>query len=134
MDILEHARVLRSIIEAAMVSVDDKTASEGIELSPGLRFNGELVPAGTRIQHNGMLYKAAVDLWDTPENAPEKAPNLWEQVMYKDGVRIIPQVITVTSQFYKGELGWWENKVYESLIDSNVYTPAQYAAGWKIVG
>lgn len=89
--------------------------------------------AGTRINHNGTIKKATVDLWDTIENNPDNAPSLWENVMYKDGDRIIPEVITVTSAFSKDEIGWWNDELYISLVDSNVYTPEQYPQGWAVL-
>lgn len=30
------------------------------------------------------------------------------------------------------ELGRWGDVKYRSLMDANVYTPEQYAAGWEI--
>lgn len=133
MTILERAKMLRPIIEQAAQSLDDKTASEGAELFPALKYDGSLIKAGTRINWFGVLKQAAVDLWDTVENNPVNAPTLWQDIAYKQGIRIIPNVITVTTQFAKGEQGWWHDEVYESLIDANVYTPEQYPAGWTLV-
>lgn len=111
----------------------DAQASIATEVYPSLKQNNALIKAGTRINWHGVIKKAAVDLWDTEQNNPDNAPTLWEELSYKDGYRIIPQVITVTSAFAKDEKGWWEDELYISLIDSNVYTPVQYAAGWKKV-
>lgn len=133
MTIIERAKMLRPIIEQAAQSLDDKVASEGAELFPRLKHDGSLVKAGTRIDWNGTLMRAVVDLWDTEQNNPDNAPTLWEPVMYKNGVRIIPETITATLAFSKGERGWWQDVLYESLIDGNVYTPAQYSAGWAEV-
>lgn len=130
MNIIEKARALRPIIEMAAQSLDDKTASTAAPLFPKRKQDGNLIKAGTRINENGTVMKAAVDLWDTEENNPQNAPTLWEALEYKDGYRMIPETITVTSQFAKGERGWWNDKLYESLMDANVYTPDQYAAGW----
>lgn len=124
---------LRAIVERASASLDDKTASEGAALFPRLKQNGSLVPAGTRINWNGTIKKAAVDLWDAAENNPDNAPNLWEGINYKEGFRIIPETITVTSAFALGECGWWKDTLYRSLIDANVYTPEAYHSGWEIV-
>lgn len=132
MNMIERAYQLRPIIELAIASVDDKTASEGVELSPNYKQDGSLVKSGTRINWNGVLKRAAADLWATAENNPDNAPSLWEDIMYKDGIRIIPETITVGTAFTKGELGWWKDVVYESLIDANVYTPEAYPAGWKV--
>ena len=29
--------------------------------------------------------------------------------------------------------GWWNNNLYQSTIAANVYTPAQYPAGWILI-
>ena len=133
MDILETARKYRAIIESAMSLTDDKLASEAPSLFPKLAVAGELVKAGTRINWNGTVKRAAVDLWDTTENNPDNAPSLWEDIHYKDGYRFIPETISAGAAFYQGEYGWWEEKLYESLINNNVWTPSAYPAGWKEV-
>lgn len=129
----EEAMKLRSIIEQAATSLDDKTASEGATLFPHLKQNGALVPAGTRINWNGTIKRAASDLWDTTENTPDNAPVLWEDIDYRAGQRIIPAIITVGTAFTKDECGWWGDALYKSLIDANVHTPEAYPAGWEIV-
>ena len=133
MTMIELAWKLRPIIEQAAQSLDDKTASEAAELFGAMQYDGSLILAGVRINWNGKVKKAAVDLWDTESSNPDNAPTLWADIDYKDGVRIIPAVITVTTQFAKGEQGWWDDTLYESLIDANVYTPEQYPAGWALV-
>ena len=123
---------LRAIIEQAAQTLDEKTISEAPELCRSLKQDGSLVRAGTRINWNGTIKKAAVDIWDTEANDPDHAPSLWADIAYRDGYRIIPETITVTTAFSKGEKGWWtDGKLYESKVDSNVYTPAQYADNWK---
>lgn len=133
MTLIEKARELRGLIEEAVQSLDDKSASKAPTLYPRLKQDGSLVRAGTRICHNGEVKKAAVDLWDTVDNSPDKATTLWETLDYKDGYRIIPSVITVTGAFAKGERGWWNGKLYESKVENNVYTPEQYADNWTEV-
>lgn len=128
-----EALKLRAIVEQAVASLDDKTASEGATLFPRLKQGGALVSAGTRINWNGVIKRAAVDLWDTAENNPDNAPTLWEDIAYRDGYRIIPETITVGTAFAKDECGWWGDVLYKSLIDANVYTPEQYAAGWEAI-
>lgn len=128
-----EALKLRSIIETAVVSLDDKTASESVTLFPSLKQNGALVSAGTRINWHGTIKRAAVDLWDTEANNPDNAPTLWEDIAYREGYRIIPETITAGTTFDKGECGWWGDVLYRSLIHSNVWTPAAYPAGWEIV-
>ena len=113
--------------------MDDKTASTAATLFPRLKADGSLVSAGTRINWNGTIKKAAVDLWDMAENNPDDAPGLWANIEYKDGYRIIPDTLTVTTAFADGEYGWWNNVLYKSLTDNNVYTPEQCPSNWEKV-
>ena len=133
MTLIEKARKMRAAMETAAVSLDDATASTAPELFPRLKGDGSLVKAGTRICWGGTLKRAAVDLWDNAENTPDAAPTLWEDVLYRDGIRIIPETITVGLAFAKGEQGWWGDVLYASTMDANVWTPDAYPAGWEIV-
>ena len=133
MGILEKARMQRQNILISSASLEDKEASKTPELFARLNENGELVKAGTRINWNGTLKRASVDLWDTEENNPNNAPSLWEDILYKDGIRIIPEVITVGTAFSKDELGYWGDVLYKSLIDNNVWTPDANPSGWELV-
>lgn len=123
---------LRAIIETAAASLEDKTASTAPTLFPRLRQDGSLIKAGTRINYNGSIKRAAVDLWDTADNSPDNAPTLWEDILYRDGYRIIPDVITAGTAFALDEIGWWGDKLYKSLLSANVYTPEQYPNGWEL--
>ena len=118
-----EAENLRYVIEQAADSLDDKTASTAATLFPGLKGNGALVKAGTRINWNGGIKRAAVDLWDTAENDPDHAGVLWEDIAYRDGYRIIPDTITAAGVFSAGERGWRGGVLYESKLDNNVWTP-----------
>ena len=129
----KEALRLRAIVEQAAASLGDKTASAGAALFPRLKQDGALVKAGTRINWNGTLKRAAVDLWDTADNSPDSAPELWADIQYRNGYRIIPETITVTTAFAEGEYGWWGGVLYKSKRNSNVYTPAQYADNWEAV-
>lgn len=121
---------LRAIVEQAAESLDDQTASEGAALFPRLKQDGALVKAGTRINWNGTLKRAEVDLWDTEVNNPDNATALWEDIAYRDGYRIIPQTITAGTAFALDECGWWGDALYRSKVNSNVYTPEEYPDGW----
>lgn len=124
---------IHSVIVAARAQVDDQTASVAPEIFGKMKLDGSLITNGTRINWNGTLKRAAVDLWDTAENNPDNAPTLWKDINYRAGYRIIPNVITVGLAFSKGECGWWGDVLYRSKVDSNVYTPVEYVDNWEIV-
>ncbi len=100
---------------------------------PTLKEDGSLVAVGTRINWNGTIKRAAVDLWDRAEHNPDNAPTLWEDDGYKDGIRIIPERMSLGSAFDTGEQGWWGDTLYASKIMGNVWTPEQYPDGWELV-
>jgi hypothetical protein len=121
-------------IESLTAAIDDAVASTVIPLFPAMKYTGNLIKAGTRINWNGVLKRAAVDLWDREDCDPSHAPELWEDILYRNGYRIIPDVITVGKAFAYGERGWWKDGLlYESIVNDNVYTPEEYAGNWKIV-
>lgn len=124
---------LRAIVEQAAVSLDDQTASEAATLFPRLKNDGSLIKAGTRINWNGTIKRAAVDVWDRAENNPDNAPTLWEDIAYRQGYRIAPETFTATNAASKGEKLWFGDELYESLMDGNVYTPEQYPDGWELI-
>ena len=126
----EAQKLIADIVKLREAATDAQ-ASLTVSVYPTLKQDGSLIKSGTRINHNGMIIRAAVDLYDTETNSPENAPTLWEALNYKEGYRIIPEVITVGTAFSKGELGWWNDELYKSLVDSNVYTPDQYAPNWS---
>ena len=125
---------LRSIIEQATASLSDSRASEAPTLFPNMKYKNDLITTGTRINWNGTIKKATVDLWDTEANNPDNASKLWTDIDYRTGIRIIPKTITTSLAFSEGELGWWDDTLYKSLINSNVYTPAEYLYNWEKVG
>ncbi len=132
MTVIEQAHKIRAEMDTVAVAATDATASKAVGIYPTLKQDGSLVKVGTRINWNGQLKKAAVDLWDTAENNPDNAPTLWANLDYKDGYRIIPATITSTTAFAMGECGWWNDVLYKSKINANVWTPDAYAVGWEV--
>lgn len=128
----ERKKRVHTVIASGCKLVDDKTASVAPKLFDSLKEDGSLVEHGTRINWNGTLKRAAVDLWDTPENNPVNAPTLWEDILYRLGYRIIPETITVGLAFAEGECGWWGDTLYCSKVANNTYTPEQYPDNWEL--
>ena len=129
---LTQAMKLRAAMVTASESLDDKTASTAPEMFGKLKQSGALVKAGTRINWNGVVKKANVDLWDTAENSPDNAPDLWSDLAFHDGYRIIPTVFTAELAFSEGETGWWEQDgcYYTANANGTVWTPAEYPSAW----
>lgn len=133
MDYVAEAKRLRPLIVQASATLEDRSASAAPQLFAGLKEDGSLIHAGTRINWQGRILRAAVDVWDRAEASPDVAPTLWEEIGYLEGERVIPEVITVGTAFSKGKRGGWKEQLYESLMDGNVHTPEANPAGWKAV-
>lgn len=130
---LSHALTLRKMIEKAAASLSDKDISECVEFCQKMKYDGSLISYKTRIDWNGTVKMARQDIWDTELNNPDNAPALWADIKYRKGIRVIVYPIAAEDAFSLGELGWWGEVVYKSLINGNVYTPEQYPAGWEAV-
>lgn len=131
----EWATRLRDQMETAAAVVDDAVGSKCVDLFPAMKYDGSLIKAGTRINWEGKLKRAAVDLWASVDNDPANAPGLWEDVAYHNGYRIIPETITATLAFSAGEVGYWEadGGYYEAINNGTVYNPAVMPSLWKAV-
>lgn len=136
-DYVDKAIKARTAIEQAMNRLlDDRETSENPNLLPRMRYTGEAIQAGTRIQWGNTIKKAAVTLWDREDNDPDHDPTLWVDIQYHDGVRIIPDadIFTVTEAFAKDELGWerTNDEFFKSKFDGNVYHPRIVPTNWEV--
>ena len=129
----KQAMSIRNVLVQGGTSLSDAIISTAPEACRRMRYDGTLIQNGTRINWNGTVKRAATDLWDREDQNPDNAPNLWEDISYRNGIRIIPNPVTVGMAFAKDELGWWGNDLYKSLVDNNVYTPEEYPDNWEIV-
>lgn len=68
---------VRTAIETAVQSLDDNAAASVVSLFPVLKQDGSLIKAGTKINWQGKIVKALVDLWDREDHNPDNAPTLW---------------------------------------------------------
>lgn len=133
--LLDKARAQKVRRQAIAHDLPDSLASKYPSIYRGMKYDGALITAGTRIRWGDVVKKAAVDLWDRAENDPDNAPTLWADLDFHMGYRIIPEVITVTTAFSKGEIGYWpaDGLYYKAKRESVVYTPAQYPQDWEVV-
>lgn len=124
---------IKARMDGKVAELTDEAALLKPDVFPVMKKDGELIKAGTRINWKGTLKRAAVDLYDAVANSPDNAPNLWENVDYKNNYRVIPETLSVGDAFSEGEKGYWKDKLYVSLISNNVWNPEQHPAGWSEV-
>lgn len=133
MTLLDLARKLRVYIEKAAISLSDEDAIEAVNLFPNWNDN-EAYEVGQRVQYNGTLYKCLQAHTSQSAWTPTDAPSLWAKVLIPDE-NVIPEweQPDSTNSYMIGDKVMFEGQVYESVINNNIWSPAAYPAGWKLV-
>ena len=93
---------------------------------------------GFKVRFNDILYKVLQAHTSQVGWTPDVAVSLFVQVGAVNDVppeEIIPEWIQPdsTNPYMKGDKVVFEGKIYESLIDNNVWSPAAYPAGWTVI-
>lgn len=134
MNIVDKATAYRGVIEKAMQFVDDTVALEVPALTQAWDGNGVQYKVDQRLRYGDTLYRVIQAHTSQTDWAPDTAVSLFAKVL-------IPSADTIpeweqpdsTNPYMKGDKVMFEGKVYESLIDNNVWSPTAYPAGWKEV-
>lgn len=90
---------------------------------------------GDKLRYDGILYKVLIE-HDTQEDwNPLNAPSLYTKVLSQQPGEDIPEWEQPGSEnaYMKGDRVILDGKIYESIIDNNVWKPTEYPAGWKEV-
>ena len=132
MTLLELAQKLRPYIEKAALSLSDEDALEAVNLFPNWSGNGIAYKVDDRVKYEDILYKCLQAHTSQNGWTPTAAASLWAKVLIPDE-NTIPEweQPDSTNPYMKGDKVMFENKIYESLIDNNIWSPAAYPAGWK---
>ena len=134
MGIIERARELRRQIEIDAAVMTDETALQFTELFPTWSGEGKQYNDGDRVRYQGILYKVLQAHTSQVTWNPIDAPSLFAKVLIPDPT-VIPEweQPDSTNPYMRGDRVYFDNKVYESLIDNNVWSPAAYPAGWQLI-
>lgn len=133
MNMVKRARELRQIIESLAIHLDDAEALESVELFPAW-LSDKTYESEDRVRYEGILYKCLQGHAAQSDWTPTAAPSLWAKVLIPD-----PEVIPEweqpdsTNAYMIGDKVRYNGKIYESLIDNNIWSPEAYPAGWSEV-
>ena len=132
MTIEEKALRLRAQIEKNAATMDDEEAVEYADLFPAWSESG-VYAAGDRVRYDGELYRCLTAHTAQGDWTPEAAASLWARVLAgQEGTEIGEwEQPDSTNPYMTGERVLFNGLVYESLIDNNVWSPADYPAGWQ---
>ena len=131
MTLLELAQKLRPYIEKAALSLTDEDALEAVNLFPNWADNTQYT-VDDRVRYEGILYRCLQSHTSQAGWYPTAAPSLWAKVLIPDP-NVIPEweQPDSTNPYMIGDRVMFEGEVYESLINSNIWSPTVYPAGWK---
>ena len=123
------------MIEKASASLPDADAIEAAELFPAWAV-GVAYSVGERVQYDGKLYKVVQAHTSQADWTPDKTPALFAEVAAPGEIPVWKQPTGAQDAYNKGDKVWYPDvntTVYESVIDSNVWSPNDYPQGWKVV-
>lgn len=135
-DYLAEARKLRAKILEMAVHLTDEEASEIVFAMP------KWVPdrgysIGDRVRYGEHIYKVLQAHTSQADWLPSITPSLYARILPgQDGsgedIGDWEQPDS-TNPYMTGDKVRFDGKIYESLIDNNIWSPADYPAGWREV-
>lgn len=122
----------QSDYQTALMSISDEAALKMPDYFPTWDGNGHQYAAGDRVMYGDVLYKVLQTHTSQSDWAPNSAPSLFAKVLTSVAGEPLPwQQPDSTNPYMIGDRVTYKGKVYESLIDNNVWAPDAYPQGWK---
>lgn len=120
--------------QTSLMSISNDVALKMPDVFPIWNGDGVEYKKDTKLTYNGILYKVLQDHTSQASWTPDAAPSLFAKVLVSaDGTPQEWQQPDSTNPYNKGDRVLFSGKVYESLIDGNVWSPSANPAGWKEV-
>ena len=117
--------------QAQIAGIDDSVAYYMPDVYPDWDSNGVEYKVGDRVVYNGLLYKVLTAHTSQATWTPADAPSLFVKILTATDSILEWQQPTAENAYMKGDRVRYNDKIYESLIDNNVWKPDEYADGWK---
>lgn len=114
-------------------SISDGAALKVPELFPHWSGNSKEYVKGDKVLYNDVLYKVLQNHTSQEGWTPTSVPSLFAKVLTSEGEILDWEQPSSTNPYMKGDKVKYNGKVYESLIDNNVWSPDGYPAGWKLI-
>lgn len=131
---IERAIALRTTIEGLAENLTDEAALDSVELFPEWSGDNVQYVVGKRLRYMGDLYKVLQAHTSQPNWTPAEAPSLFALVLTSpDGTPQEWVQPDSTNPYMIGDRVLFNDQVYESVIDNNIWSPTDYPAGWKLV-
>ena len=129
----EHAYKLREMLHKASASLSDEDALEAVELFPVWGV-GIAYEADQRIRYRDKLYRCVQSHTSQEGWEPPAVPALFTEVAKPGEIPVWRQPTGAQDAYSTGDLVHYpdaDGPVYRSVIDNNVWPPADYPQGWE---
>lgn len=124
----------KNTYQTKLRSISDGAALKMSELFPHWSGNSKEYVVGDKVLYNNVLYKVLQNHTSQGSWTPEAAPSLFAKVLTSTTGEILEwEQPSSTNPYMKGDKVKFKGKIYESLIDNNVWSPEAYPQGWKEV-
>ena len=137
MNKLQAAEQFRKALQMFAMSLEDEKAMEVATIYDpweiGKSYNvGEFLSYGVNGVGDPQLYKVNMYHTSQADWRPDTTPALYTAIgLDEQGYPVWSQPTGAHDAYNKGDIVDYNGKLYESLIDGNVYAPDAYPAGWK---
>lgn len=129
------AHALRAMIVKASASLPDEDALEAVELFP-LWVAGVAYEVDQRIRYEDKLYRCVQAHTSQIGWEPPTVPALWTEVAKPGEIPVWRQPTGAQDAYNIGDLVHYpdaDGPVYRCIVNNNVWSPADYPAGWEVV-
>lgn len=129
----EEAHELREKIDSIINAYTDEQAADNVVLFPKWIVDKQYL-VGNRVRHNGKLYKVLQAHTSQADWTPDVAVSLFAEILTGEDDKPKPwEKPDSTNPYMAGDKVIFNDMVYESLIDNNLWSPDEYPAGWRVV-
>ena len=128
----EEAIEVRDAINTFLVTIPDEEVESVKVLFPQWKV-GTHYKMNTRIRFKENIYKILQEHTSQEDWMPDIAVSLYAPLLIDEETNEILEWVQPdsTNPYMIGDRIIFEEKVYESLIDNNTWSPADYPAGWQ---
>ena len=123
----------KNTYQTKLRSISDGAALKMPEVFPHWNGNSKEYVKGDKVLYNDVLYKVLQNHTSQEGWTPTSAPSLFAKVLTSEGEILDWEQPSSTNPYMKGDKVRYNGKIYESVIDNNVWSPEAYPQGWKEV-